>query len=104
MNTFTSLAMTASNKIKAAPLCMPSEVNTALDTAKLWCTIVAAGLAVVALIMVGIGMFFQNRRGDGGEILAKLGWWIFGCVLIAAASGIAAVFIPTDTSGCVDSL
>jgi hypothetical protein len=90
--------------VPAKPLCLPGQVTTALDTAKFWCMLVGAGLAVVALILVGIGMFFQHRRGDGGEMLKALGWWIGGAVLISAAAGIAAVFIPSGSTDCVNSI
>lgn len=73
--------------------CLPQEAMNALDTAKFWTGIVAGSFAVVALILVGIGMFFSGRRGDGGEMLTKLGWWIGGAVLISAATGIASIFI-----------
>jgi len=105
MSAASNLIIQGSVMIQAAPICPPAELTTALDTAKFWLTIVAAGMAVVALILVGIGMFFQHRRGDGGEMLKALGWWIGGVVLVAAAAGIAAVFIPTpDASTCVPSL
>lgn len=104
MSAFESLKAEVIIRVPAAPLCMPTQVTTALDTAKFWCTIVAAGLAVVALIMIGVGMFFQGRRGDGGEMLKTLGWWILGVVLVAAAAGIAAVFIPAGNTGCVNTL
>ncbi|MCA4135472.1 TrbC/VirB2 family protein [Arthrobacter sp. M4] len=104
MSTFESLKAEVIIRVPAAPLCMPTQVTTALDTAKFWCTLIGAGLAVVALIMIGIGMFFQHKRGDGGEMLKGLGWWIGGVVLVAAAAGIAAVFIPSGNTACVNTL
>lgn len=82
------------------PYCLPAEAINALDTAKFWTQIVAVALAVVALIMIGIGMFFSARRGDGGEMIKSLGWWIGGVVLIAAASGIVSIFLSPD-GNCV---
>lgn len=104
MSTFESLKAEAIIRVPALPLCMPGQVTTALDTAKFWCTVIGAGLAVVALIMIGIGMFFQHKRGDGGEMLKGLGWWIGGVVLVAAAAGIASVFIPSGNTACVNTL
>lgn len=104
MSAFENLKAEVIIRVPAAPLCMPTQVTTALDTAKFWCTVVAAGLAVVALILVGIGMFFQHRRGDGGEMLKALGWWIGGVVLVSAAAGIATVFIPSANTDCVNTL
>lgn len=104
MNKLDILKSEVITRLPAKPLCLPDQMSTALDTGKLWATIIAAGLAVVALIMVGIGMFFQQNRGDGGDMLKKLGFWIAGCVLVAAASGIAAIFIPSGVVDCVKSL
>ncbi|MEV7574364.1 TrbC/VirB2 family protein [Pseudarthrobacter sp. NPDC089323] len=104
MSTFESLKAEVIIRVPTLPVCMPNQVTTALDTAKLWCTVVGAGLAVVALIMIGIGMFFQHKRGDAGEMLKSLGWWIGGVVLVSAAAGIAAVFIPSGNTNCVNTL
>lgn len=53
-----------------------------------WVAWVATALGVVGIIIVGITMFFQNRRGEGGEAAGKLGWVLAGLVLITAASAI----------------
>jgi len=84
--------------VHATAYCLPADVQNAMDTAKFWTTFVAAGLGVIALIMIGIGMFFQNRRGDGGQMLHSLLWWIAGVVLVGAASGIASIFLVAPTN------
>lgn len=102
MNTLTiDLAQTVIHMVPAAAYCLPQDAMNALDTAKLWTTIVAAALSVVALIMIGIGMFFQHSRGDGGQMIRTLGWWIGGAVLVAGASGIATIFVNAASSNCV---
>lgn len=53
-----------------------------------WVAWVATALGVVGIIGVGITMFFQNRRGEGGEAAGKLGWVLAGLVLVTAASAI----------------
>jgi type IV secretory pathway VirB2 component (pilin) len=83
-----------------APYCLPADATNALDTAKFWTQLIAVALAVVALILIGIGMFFSSRRGDGGEMMKSLGWWIAGVVLIGAASGIVSIFLNPDPN-CV---
>lgn len=90
--------------VPAKPLCMPAAMTNALDTAKLWALIIAGAMAVVALIMIGVGMWFQHSRGDGGAMLGKLGWFIGGAVLVGAAAVIAALFIPSGTTDCVNTL
>lgn len=89
-----------STSLAFEPYCLPADAQNALDTAKFWTQIVAVAMAVIALIMIGIGMFFSSRRGDGGEMLRSLAWWIAGVVLIAAASGIVAIFL-TAPEGCI---
>lgn len=86
---------------EAKPL--PQEVYNVLDTLKLWMGIIAGSLAIIALILVGIGMFFARSRGDGGEMLQKLGWWIAGVTLIATASGLVAVFLPAAAPSAMDA-
>lgn len=95
--------VTTLGPVFTAPYCLPAEATNALDTAKFWTQTVAVALAVVALIMVGIGMFFQHRRGDGGEMLKALGWWIAGVVLISAAAGIVSIFL-TVPADCVQRI
>lgn len=104
MSTFEAIKAEVVLLVPAKPLCMPTQVTTATDTAKLWATIIAASLAVVALILLGIGMFFQHRRGDGGDMLKALGWWIGGVTLVAGAAVIAALFIPSGVADCVQTL
>lgn len=88
-----------STTIVAAPYCLPDAAQNALDTAVFWIRLVAVSLGVVALILIGIGMFFSSRRGDGGEMLRSLGWYIGGLVAVSAASGIVTIFLSTP-SGC----
>lgn len=53
-----------------------------------WLAWIATALGVAGIIIVGVTMFFQNRRGEGGEAAGKLGWVLAGLVLITAASAI----------------
>ncbi|ONI65427.1 hypothetical protein ALI44B_00270 [Leifsonia sp. ALI-44-B] len=94
------LVTSAVDTFVAAPYCLPVDAQNALDTAKFWTQLVAVAMAVIALIMIGIGMFFSSRRGDGGEMLRSLAWWIAGVVLIGAASGIVSIFLQAP-EGCV---
>jgi hypothetical protein len=50
-------------------------------------------LGVLGVIIVGIGMVIQLRRGEGGESIAKLGWVLAGCIIITGASGIVRAFV-----------
>jgi hypothetical protein len=86
--------------VLAQAYCLPSKAQDALDTATLWTRVVAIALGVIALILIGIGMFFSGKRHDGGETLKSLGWWIGGAVLIGAAVGIASIFLGAATGNC----
>lgn len=84
--------------LPAKPYCLPTEAVTAIDTAKFWAAVVAGGCAVIALILIGIGIIMDHRRGGGSDIMHKLGGWILGAIIVTAASGLAAIFVkvPTD--------
>ncbi|WP_420367138.1 hypothetical protein [Curtobacterium sp. L1-20] len=86
--------------VVAQAYCLPGKAQDALDTAQLWTRIVAIALGVVALLLLGIGMFFAGKRHDGGEMLKSLGWWIGGATIIGAAVGIASIFIGSVSSNC----
>lgn len=91
----TLTGLTVMNALPAAAKPLPKEMTDALDTIKMWVGIIAGAMAVIALIMVGIGLMFAHQRQDGGQKLQSLGWWIAGCVIVATAAGLTAVFLPT---------
>ncbi|MBT1620589.1 hypothetical protein KK090_15110 [Curtobacterium flaccumfaciens pv. poinsettiae] len=86
--------------VVAQAYCLPGKAQDALDTATLWTRIVAISLGVIALIILGIGMFFSGRRHDGGETLKGLGWWIGGAALIGAAVGVVSIFLGSVSANC----
>ncbi|MFK4299431.1 hypothetical protein ABH924_004614 [Arthrobacter sp. GAS37] len=90
--------------VPVKPLCLPDQAQNALDTFKLWSLIVAGAMAVVTLIFVGVGWWFEHKRGDGGAMMKSLLIWIGGAVLVAIAAGVAAAFIPSGSTDCVKTL
>lgn len=76
---------------KAKPL--PSQVTDGLDTVKMWVQIIGGSLGVIALMILGIGMFFANRHGKGAEFMEKVGWWIAGAITVSCAGVIGPIFI-----------
>jgi hypothetical protein len=86
--------------VVAQAYCLPGKAQDALDTAQFWTRIIAVALGTVALVLLGIGMFFAGKRHDGGEMLKQLGWWIGGATLIGAAVGIASIFIGVASANC----
>jgi hypothetical protein len=57
-----------------------------------WASGIGLVLGVLGVIIVGIGMVIQLRRGEGGESIGKLGWVLAGCIIITGASGIVTAF------------
>lgn len=86
--------------VVAQAYCLPGKAQDALDTAVFWTRIVAGVAGLIALILIGIGMFFNGKHHDGGQMLKSLGWWIGGATTIAAAAGVASIFIGVISSNC----
>lgn len=57
-----------------------------------WASGIGLVLGVLGVIIVGIGMVIQLRRGEGGESIGKLGWVLAGCIIITGSSGIVRAF------------
>ena len=58
-----------------------------------WASGIGLVLGVLGVIIVGIGMVIQLRRGEGGESIGKLGWVLAVCIIITGASGIVRAFV-----------
>ncbi|BCW13016.1 MULTISPECIES: hypothetical protein [Paenarthrobacter] len=58
-----------------------------------WASGIGLVLGVLGVIIVGIGMVIQLRRGEGGESISKLGWVLLGCIIITGSSGIVRAFV-----------
>lgn len=50
-----------------------------------WGKWIAFGLLVMALIFAGVRMGIANRRGEGGEHAAGIGWALGGVLVVSAA-------------------
>ena len=71
---------------------VPAEAGGLLTVLN-WASGIGLVLGVLGVIIVGIGMVIQLRRGEGGESIAKLGWVLMGCIIITGASGIVRAFV-----------
>ncbi|MPY12276.1 TrbC/VirB2 family protein [Arthrobacter bussei] len=58
-----------------------------------WAAWIGFAIGVLGVIISGITMMIQVRNGSGGEGLARLGWVLAGCVIVAGASGLVATFV-----------
>lgn len=50
-----------------------------------WGKWIALGLLVMALIFAGVRMAISNRRGEGGEHAAAIGWVLGGVLVVSSA-------------------
>jgi predicted metal-binding membrane protein len=53
-----------------------------------WLTWIAMMICTMGVIIAGAMMAIGQRRGEGGEHAARLGWVLAGCIAIGAASGL----------------
>lgn len=53
-----------------------------------WAKWISLGLLVMALIFAGVRMAISNRRGEGGEHAASIGWVLGGVLVVSAATAI----------------
>lgn len=58
-----------------------------------WAAGIGLLLGVLGVIIVGIMMVIQLRRGEGPQSLGQLGWVLLGCIIITGASGIVRAFV-----------
>lgn len=50
-----------------------------------WVTWIAFSICVLGVIIAGAMMAIGQRRGEGGEHAARLGWVLAACIVIGAA-------------------
>ena len=72
--------------ILTAPIAPPGSDKIDLITS--WIMWIAYALGIVAVIIAGGIMMFQNRRGEGGEAAGRLGWVAAGLIVIGCAAAI----------------
>jgi hypothetical protein len=89
MNSFSALAASV---IPNPTTVVPAEAGGLLTVLN-WASGIGLVLGVLGVIIVGIGMVIQLRRGEGGESIAKLGWVLMGCIIITGSSGIVRAFV-----------
>lgn len=53
-----------------------------------WIKWIGFALAGIAIVIVAIRMFFNSRRGEGGEHAGALGWILGGVILIGGGVGL----------------
>lgn len=53
-----------------------------------WAKWVGLVAAILAIIVGGMMMMFNARRGEGGENVARIGWVLAGVILIGSATAL----------------
>lgn len=92
MNIITNVTVFAGNlTAEAKPL--PQQVTDGLDTIRLWVQLIGGSIAVIALMILFIGLFFAHRGGQGQEFMGKAGWWVCGALGFGLAAVIAPIFL-----------
>lgn len=58
-----------------------------------WVAWIVFALAIAGVLITAGKLMINNRRGEGGEQAAALGWVCGGCIIAASASAIVGVFV-----------
>jgi hypothetical protein len=58
-----------------------------------WVTWIAFFLCVLGVIVAGAMMAIGQRRGEGGEHAARLGWVLAACIVIGSATGLVGALL-----------
>ena len=53
-----------------------------------WVTWIAFTICVLGIVIAGAMMAVGQRRGEGGEHAARLGWVLAACIVIGSASAL----------------
>ncbi|HET6295339.1 MAG TPA: TrbC/VirB2 family protein [Kribbella sp.] len=67
---------------------LPDDVTDRVDTLVSWVTTIAISICILGVIIAGAMMAIGQRRGEGGEHAARLGWVLAGCIVIGTASAL----------------
>lgn len=72
----------------ALPLDAPPGVQTNLDKVLGWVRWIAYSVCTLGILIAGGMMAVGQRRGEGGEHAARLGWVLAACIVIGAATAL----------------
>jgi hypothetical protein len=63
-----------------------------IDKVTSWVIWIAFAVCVLGVIIAGAMMAIGQRRGEGGEHAARLGWVLAACIVIGSASALVGAF------------
>ncbi|HEY0470767.1 MAG TPA: conjugal transfer protein TrbC [Kribbella sp.] len=64
----------------------PPGVSDKFDILISWVTWIAFSVCILGIIVAGAMMALGQRRGEGGEHAARLGWVLAACIVIGSSS------------------
>jgi type IV secretory pathway VirB2 component (pilin) len=59
-----------------------------IDKVISWVTWIAFSICILGVVIAGAMMAIGQRRGEGGEHAARLGWVLAACIVIGSASAL----------------
>lgn len=71
----------------------PSDAAGGIKTVIGWVTWIAFSICVLGVIIAGAMMAIGQRRGEGGEHAARLGWVLAACIVIGSASALVGALL-----------
>jgi hypothetical protein len=72
---------------------LPGDVQDKVDKVVGWVSTIALSLCILGVIIAGAMMAIGQRRGEGGEHAARLGWVLAGCIVIGTASAFVTALV-----------
>jgi hypothetical protein len=72
----------------------PGTASTGITTLIGWVTWIAISVCVVGVVIAGAMMAIGQRRGEGGEHAARLGWVLAACVVIGSSNALVRALLP----------
>jgi type IV secretory pathway VirB2 component (pilin) len=71
----------------------PTDASSGIKTVVGWVTWIAFSICVLGVIIAGAMMAIGQRRGEGGEHAARLGWVLAACIVIGSAAGLVGALL-----------
>jgi type IV secretory pathway VirB2 component (pilin) len=72
---------------------LPNGVQNKVDTVVGWVTTISISVCILGVIIAGAMMAIGQRRGEGGEHAARLGWVLAACIVIGSASALVGALL-----------
>jgi type IV secretory pathway VirB2 component (pilin) len=71
----------------------PTDASSGIKTVVGWVTWIAFSICILGVVIAGAMMAIGQRRGEGGEHAARLGWVLAACIVIGSAAGLVGALL-----------